>query len=680
MKQLNKTTFKLVLCLLVLSFSLTLFNNLTVTGSNKVSIPKGLQAAGTVTTCNNTISVECITSQFQTMQQAEIDKAVAAAIAKAKDTFGKTPTQIKADNLAAEVYRQASQNKQAADQAASVNAAKNSGLETLGQYYYNSPKDLLPAYRWNSFPLNITPDSGLGGTVSTSIKSVYSNLASFFFGISNLIWTIVLWIVDFVGSSSFILTLGKLIDNGYYAVATTFLGHNYKTSPINSLAFILMVFVFYNVIKRVIRGKSIAGSFKMVMTFFIAMSVMYFLATTTEDGAAIQNTCSSTNMTANCSAYTPGKFTPAWVAYQGTTTLDEIAGAIVTSPQLIKQVNSQDLLIPVGSGYKYSCEQYTGYLYSTFQKVSDVKGTKGIKTGKDGTTITAQISMLWQRAYLMLWSQANFGSSSPTAMQASCHYLEYHNGITPQEQIVIGNNSYGSGLNPSVYLLTNDSADQGYGIYPWMACQGDNIDPAWQMLFSYSENANTTGSCKSWRSNGPDKNFLHFADGADLDKAYTCAISNLSGQNFGSSSALVDCPTATPKNDSSFTSDPQAAKKLTDIRNTILTYRGNGGSNRPILGLASLASAIGLGFILGVVSLGALAASFGLILMLIWFPVTLIMLVLDSRNEGSTNGKGKKMLKFTISFMASKMVLMFALLIIVQLSVIIVTAIDLLGV
>jgi hypothetical protein len=89
-----------------------------------------------------------------------------------------------------------------------------------------------------------------------------------------------------------------------------------------------------------------------------------------------------------------------------------------------------------------------------------------------------------------------------------------------------------------------------------------------------------------------------------------------------------------------------------------------------------------MGFVLGIVSLGALAATFGLILMLIWLPVTLILIANDSRRGKDAKGSpmGMKMLKFTISFMASKVVLMFAILIIIQLSVLIITAIDTLGV
>jgi hypothetical protein len=663
----------LVAFFLAILFLFSFLNNFSKQVEVGIKITPGIQAAGEILCIP--ITLDCYTDKLKGKSKAELDKLLATALDKANNPTGKSPDQIATDRLAAQVLEEAIKMN-----TPKSGNAKTSGLDIIGQEYYDSPKNLLPAYRWDNFPFNVTPEGGLAGGALTQTKSIPSNLASIGFKISNVIWAIVLWMIDFAGSSDLILSMGQLIDNGYYAVATTFLGENYKTEPVNSFAFILMVFVFYTVFKRVIKGENLMEIFRMVMTFFIVMSVMYFLATTTEGGDESNNICNSQNINSNCVAYVPTKFTPAWIAYEGTSTLNSIAGAIVTSPQIVKQVSSKNLLLPVGKENLYSCEQYVGYLYQSYELVGSSKESQGIRVDSDGTTLSAQVSMLWQRAFLMLWSQANFGSASENALQASCHYLEYHNGTTPQEQIEIGK-IYGSTLSPNVYLQTKDSAEQGYGMYPWMACQTDKINPAWQMLFAYSENANTEGSCASWRKNGPDKNFLHFSGVADVDKAYTCALINLkSASSFGDAGILYDCPKAVGAVDKAFIDSPTAAKELTNIRGTIMTYRGSDVLTRPTLGLASIVSAIGMGFVLGVVSLGTLAATFGLILMLIWLPVTLIMISNDSRKGKDSNGKGKKMLKFTISFMASKVVLMFALLIIVQLSVLIITAIDTLGV
>jgi hypothetical protein len=671
----SKLITQSLVCLSLISFlSVSFANNFSQQVDNGVKVSFGVQAAGCTA-----LTIECFNEKIEGKTRAEIDKLLATAKAKATNITNKTPEQIATDELAASVLEKAIE----MNRPKSVVPA-NSGLDVIGQFYYDSPKDLLPAYRWNNFPFNVTPEGGLAGGALTQTKSIPSNLASIGFKIANVIWAIVLWLIDFAGSSNLILSMGQLIDNGYYAVATTFLGDDYRTNPVNSLIFILMVFVFYTLFKRVLKGDNLMEVFRMVMTFFIVVSVMYFLATTTEGGDDSNNICNSQNIgnESKCVAYVPTKFTPAWIAYEGTTTLNNIAGAIVTAPQIVKQVNSQDLMLPDKNSNLYSCEKYVGYLYDSYAKVGESKESQGIRVDSDGTTLSAQASMLWQRAFLMLWSQANFGSASEGALQASCHYLEYHNGTTPQEQIQIGK-IYGNDLSPSVYLQTKDSAEQGYGMYPWMACQSEKINPAWEMLFAYSENANTEGSCASWRKNGPDKNFLHFSGVADVDKAYTCALINLKGAStFGDAGVLYECPTAVGTIDKSFIESSTAAKDLTDIRGTIMTYRGSDVLTRPTLGLASLVSAIGMGFVLGIVSLGALAATFGLILMLIWLPVTLILIANDSRRGKDAKGSpmGMKMLKFTISFMASKVVLMFAILIIIQLSVLIITAIDTLGV
>ena len=665
-------TLSLVFLSLISFLSVSFANNFSRQVDNRIKVSLGVQAAGCTA-----LTIECANEKIEDKTRAELAKLLATAKEKATNITNKTPEQIATDKLAAEVLERAIE----MNTPKSVSAL-NSGLDIIGQEYYDKPKNLLPAYRWNNFPFNVTPEGGLAGGALTQTKSIPSNLASIGFKIANVIWAIVLWLIDFAGSSNLILSMGQLIDNGYYAVATTFLGDDYRTNPVNSLIFILMVFVFYTLFKRVFKGDNLIEVFRMVMTFFIVVSVMYFLATTTEGGDDSNNICNSQNIgnESKCVAYVPTKFTPAWIAYEGTTTLNNIAGAIVTAPQIVKQVNSQDLMLPDKNSNLYSCEKYVGYLYYSYEEVGSSKESQGIRVDSDGTTLSAQVSMLWQRAFLMLWSQANFGSASEGALQASCHYLEYHNGITPQEQILIGK-VYGNDLSPSVYLQSKESAEQGYGIYPWMACQSEKINPAWEMLFAYSENANAEGSCASWRKNGPDKNFLHFSGVADVDKAYTCALVNLKGASaFGNAGVLYDCPSSV-KVDKSFIESPTAAKELTNIRGTIMTYRGSDVLTRPTLGLASVVSAIGMGFVLGIVSLGALAATFGLILMLIWLPVTLILIANDARRGKDAKGSamGMKMLKFTISFMASKVVLMFAILIIIQLSVLIITAIDTLG-
>jgi len=88
-----------------------------------------------------------------------------------------------------------------------------------------------------------------------------------------------------------------------------------------------------------------------------------------------------------------------------------------------------------------------------------------------------------------------------------------------------------------------------------------------------------------------------------------------------------------------------------------------------------------MAFVLGLVSLGAVVAQVGLVLLLIWLPVTLFIIAVPfkTRDGDGKSVLGMKLLKLTFGFMTSKFILLLTMLLIIQASTIVSNIIDSIG-
>jgi len=541
----------------------------------------------------------------------------------------------------------------------------------LAKQYCNSPLDLLPAWRWNSFPLNISFDGGLNGMIK-SIGSVGPNvMASFFFLLSGFIWKVILYFINLATSTDIISIASNTIDTGYYSVASMIFGNDMDVTKSNGILIIGIGIFLFTLGKLIARGKG-ANIVRMVVTFLVPLTFMYGIATLSDPDRI--------NKLRDTKVYGTGNFcdnliagTPSWIGCIGTSVVDQVASQIATMPSIV----STSMANTVNEGNKtekYSCEKYMTVLYNAYAEVSSGRGGNimSFKSGdKKVNSATMEASLLWQRSWLTLWSGANMGTSEPRAGSATCHILEYANDIPPSEQAKIAEEAYQSGLagiesEKAYAAITGGSASNGFPFYPWIACQGnpdDKTQKSWELLWSSGSDDNGT-NCAGWLKgdwiNGSDGgyDFLNWGKLGDLGNDYNVATSKLD------SNSVV------------------TTKSLMNAKAVVSTYRNDRVWDRVLLGLIAMAAATAMAFVLGLVSLGAVVAQVGLVLLLIWLPVTLFIIAVPFNTKDGTgkSALGIKLLKLTFGFMTSKFILLLTMLLIIQASTIVSNIIDSIGV
>jgi len=540
----------------------------------------------------------------------------------------------------------------------------------LARQYCNSPLDLLPAWRWNSFPLNISFDGGIAGMIK-SIGSVGPNvMASFFFLLSGFIWKVILYFINLATSTDIISLASNSIDTGYYSVASMIFGSDMDVTKSNGILIIGIGIFLFTLGKLIAKGKS-ANIVRMVVTFLVPLTFMYGIATLSDPDRV--------NQLRNTKVYGTGNFcdnlivgTPSWIGCIGTSVVDQVASQIATMPSIV----SSSMANTVNDGNKtekYSCEKYMSVLYNAYAEVSSGRGGNimSFKSGdKKVNSATMEASLLWQRSWLTLWSGANMGTSEPRAGSATCHILEYANDIPPSEQAMIAKEAYQSGLagiesEKAYSSITGGSASNGFPFYPWIACQGnpdDKTQKSWELLWSSGSDDNGT-NCAGWLKgdwiNGSDGgyDFLNWGKLGDLGNDYNVATSKLD------SNSVV------------------TTKSLMNAKAVVSTYRNDRVWDRVLLGLIAMAAATAMAFVLGLVSLGAVVAQVGLVLLLIWLPVTLFIIAVPfkTRDGDGKSVLGMKLLKLTFGFMTSKFILLLTMLLIIQASTIVSNIIDSIG-
>jgi len=541
----------------------------------------------------------------------------------------------------------------------------------LAKQYCNSPLDLLPAWRWNSFPLNISFDGGLNGMIK-SIGSVGPNvMASFFFLLSGFIWKVILYFINLATSTDIISIASNTIDTGYYSVASMIFGNDMDVTKSNGILIIGIGIFLFTLGKLIARGKG-ANIVRMVVTFLVPLTFMYGIATLSDPDRI--------NKLRDTKVYGTGNFcdnliagTPSWIGCIGTSVVDQVASQIATMPSIV----STSMANTVNEGNKtekYSCEKYMTVLYNAYAEVSSGRGGNimSFKSGdKKVNSATMEASLLWQRSWLTLWSGANMGTSEPRAGSATCHILEYANDIPPSEQAKIAEEAYQSGLagiesEKAYAAITGGSASNGFPFYPWIACQGnpdDKTQKSWELLWSSGSDDNGT-NCAGWLKgdwiNGSDGgyDFLNWGKLGDLGNDYNVATSKLD------SNSVV------------------TTKSLMNAKAVVSTYRNDRVWDRVLLGLIAMAAATAMAFVLGLDSLGAVVAQVGLVLLLIWLPVTLFIIAVPFNTKDGTgkSALGIKLLKLTFGFMTSKFILLLTMLLIIQASTIVSNIIDSIGV
>ena len=489
-----------------------------------------------------------------------------------------------------------------------------------------SDEDWLPAYRWMySFNLGFQNDDGWFSINAGLQLSTY--ISSFFFDVSAFLWSILLELTQRAFRLDVVDNVGAQI-NGTAANLADSLGSG-------GVIAIVVLLLLISVANAVVFGNRGSGGVQTAMR-----NVVLFLVPL----AALQL------MSANADPISePTKYkyqTPVGLASTASTTIDDTV-ATITSPLMTSSLNEHNNRARENDGNTPSCDWYYARLYATYfalsedgsgsPVVSDAESER-IQNLRKSQTALALVSRMWEATMLHSFTQAQYGLVSE-GKYAVCHQLEYEANIDPRSQAEI---SKGAGSPYEGWALKTDSEDAAniYGtpddaqkraayFFAFMACRNGDAS-AWP---NADEGDGKDGDrledadCTEWKTKGFDWDEGRFSQAGSAEDALI----------FGTDG------------------DDSPAQKLggstTDEYKVVYSYQS--GTGRLGLSLASMITAGVYLVAMGGLAVGVITASLILVLLLLFLPVTLLLLALPSK-DGRRNSLGVRMLKMTGSTLLAK--------------------------
>lgn len=499
-------------------------------------------------------------------------------------------------------------------------------VEKNGKYYTKAEIQnldkaigLLPAWRWGS-AVQLYSNTGIGGFLFNAVSdAILPALASACFVIASWIWQLLLAIIAWGLSANIIGALGGSINEAFKGLADNLT---------NAGLWALIGFGVVLVSLRTLLKGNVTRVLTLVLTFVLPTATMWALA-------------SSVGNTKGSGLNAPG--TPAWIAATGTNMLQTVSSELTRPISALKGSSSAAAVANNQSSLVPNCAQYDAVLYGYYNSLVNQSGAGG------GLTALDDVSYLWQSAFESDWEIAQFGSVA-NGTRMVCHQLERNANISPQEQQAIAAAAY-PGAAPSVQVFTtgtNRKKAEAQTFF-WAACAGPGGSMAprlgWSMNGSGSGESTGGGlahsDCNTWWQSGSMSGKLQWATGGDLQSA------------------------TTPPAGASATT----TKALGSVYSTVTAYWGWNSAQRLLEGLFALVTSFIYLWTLGGLAIGCVIAEVGCVLMFILLPVTLTALSAGALTGGESR-LGKKMLKLTAGFMASKLVfnvVLFALLQIIYL-------------
>jgi len=470
---------------------------------------------------------------------------------------------------------------------------------------------LLPAYRWGGateLPSTLGPQDITAGPTTT--------IANVQFGLAGFIWQTVLTITHFALTNNAVEASGAAVATSMTSLAQGLGGAFLPT--------LVAVFVCAMGAIRVAKGKTPQGV-QIILTGLLVLGAWQWMAANSApNGESVPH------------------LSPVGLAMSGSRQVDALAGTVASGFGLSGDLGSGggiELVPGDKTRAGANCTDYMAALQDTFLAYS-ASNDAVTRLGSSGQLL---VSNIWQRAYLKQWSKAAFDNANGNVYAARmvCHRLEDNAKVSPQIQFeMVGGpagatktsvatlGSYGTqgiGLAPFTAAAKDDDAQNGT-MFAWAACPAKEGDP-WYNAEGSIENTgqdNLAKECATWKKNDA-AGMLRF----DTPPKLATATAGLIG----------DAPS-------------QAAGA--DVLTTVMAYWGHN-SNRFIAGFTSLITAIAYGVLLGLPSLVAVAAGFGVLVLLCLLPATLLILALPSK-DGGRHPTGVKLLKWTAQLLGIKLV------------------------
>jgi hypothetical protein len=302
---------------------------------------------------------------------------------------------------------------------------------------------------------------------------------------------------------------------------------------------------------------------------------------------------------------------PGWIGVTGVRMVDQVGNVVsVSMTSLSQRVGRTE------EPAKTACDAYRIQLV----------GLETAQSRADGSSSAmALVSKLWESSFLNSWMSAQYGSVA-AGTHMYCFDLEARLSTAPAEQAEVLRDATDGRLSFAAAAFQDtapDSVKDRAKIFMFAACQPDattgevTAQEGWTLL-----GGPTQDECAAWVGSGNPKG-LNWKDATSINAARSDHIQN---------------------------------RDVTFAYNTVRATWGHNGAQRVTEGIVAIITAGVYLYALGGVAVGAIMAQYGLFLMLLLLPVTLVMLALPS-SSGGRNPTGVRMLKITGGFFFAKMAL-----------------------
>jgi hypothetical protein len=545
---------------------------------------------------------------------------------------------------------------------------------------------LLPAWRWRDASQLA---SNYGASDVAAGKPIMSTIATFFFALAQFIWGLLLWVIKIALDLNLADVAATQINQAFAK-----LGGALGTG--SGLVVIIVLVGLIAAVRALLQGH-------LPRAFGIALAVLIPVATLQV------MTGLSTGATGGTGSLSPTG-SAGWVAQRGVGLVNDVGYGVADSMRTLSGQSSKAAGFTItDAGFTGSpdCAPYVQALYSQYNlmngsRVADKKTAGQFEGNNPGATITlsdqvSTVSWLWERSFLSGYVQAQF-NSLPLGERMYCHHMELEANVDPAIQVTVAKIAYGTTPpQPTTDALFRSLGDQKDGeaqTFGWAACAYEGgtwkMDDDWKVAGMVSDPVDT---CQKWWDGG-GTNIKSFKWATQYD--LTAGSTNIGTVDpAAGADAIVACMDARNEvsNNRDLT-DTERAEQYEDLKGdgeacdtakvtvgapgstsaeraneAVTAYWGHNVGARLFGGLLALATALMYGYALGSLAVGSIIAQFGLVIMLILLPGTLLLLAFPGRKSGNPSSMhmaGRRLLRMTGGFFAAQLAFVLVMVALVQ--------------
>lgn len=306
------------------------------------------------------------------------------------------------------------------------------------KFEIDTPEKLLPAYRWDNFPVEGKYNELLGVIELDAL----SQLAGLAFTISNFIWSVTLFFAKTGLNFDIITPLSPTINKGISVFSS-----NNILGPILLIALILLLFT--NLIKPMFSriGNRTIGIKNFTNLLFPFLIIGFVLSLGVQSNKAISNYESTPEEKRDLNIINNTKGTVTWyvtkasnaVSNLGSTITQSVTGTTRTldfSDSLKKFSNNNATSDQSIEGDTLTCDNYTKTLHNSYNNINNL--------GSSQRNLSS-LSVLWEESFYKSYKNSVFGTPIPNKTDLGgrviCQYLETYNSKPAPERYLILKNS-----------------------------------------------------------------------------------------------------------------------------------------------------------------------------------------------------------------------------------------------